>query len=176
MSDQDDRDAELAAKVPRKAREPNPAVYDEATNTVRLRMQNGMDAIIDAEEYVRVKDYRWMSYNCWVVAMTKDHKPIYLHRWIVNAQPRQRVIFASANSYDCRKANLIYEDGVRTRKPPVPPHKRPGTRGYAMPKMRGQVRQHGFMDRENADGKITQRGAGPRPLILIEVEESEEEP
>lgn len=173
MGDEEDRDAALAAKVPRKTKEPNPAVYDEATNTVRMRMQNGMDAIIDAEDYVRVKDYRWMTYNCWVVALTKENRPVYLHRWVVSAKPRQRVIFASTNTYDCRKANLVYEDGFRTRRTPPPPNKRPGTRGYAMPRMRGQVRQYGFMDRQNAAGEITQRGAGPRPLILIEAEEEE---
>jgi hypothetical protein len=175
MADDDD-DAVREELIPRTTKRPNPAVYDEATNTVRMRMQNGIDAIIDAEDYHRVKDYRWMAGSCWIVAMTHDNKPVYLHRWVAGVARGQRVIFASSNNYDCRKQNLVYEDGVRTRKTPTPAHKKPGTRGYAMPRMRGQIRLHGFMDRQNADGEITQRGAGPRPLILIEVEESEEEP
>lgn len=168
-----DETEEKPPRLPRKCRHPNAAVYDEATATVRLRLSNGMDAIVDAEDYVRVKDYRWMSYNCWVVAMTKEGDPVYLHRWIANAKHRQRVHFASTDYYDCRKQNLIYEDGVRTRRQAPPEHKRPGKRGYAMPRIRGQVRQHGFMDRQNANGEITQRGVGPRPLILIEAEEDD---
>ena len=175
MADDDEEEVPWV-RIPRKTKRPNPAVYDEANSTVRLRLRNGMDAIVDAEDYHRVKDYRWMAWSCWVVAMTQERKPVYLHRWIVSAARGQHVIFASANSYDCRKANLVYEDGVRTRRTPTPAHKKPGTRGYAMPRMRGQIRLHGFMDRQNAAGEITQRGAGPRPLILIEVEESEEEP
>lgn len=163
-------------RVPKLTQEPNPAVYDAEKSCVRIRLANGFDAIVDAEDYHRVRPYRWHSRGG--VAAAEDPKsiPIYLHRWILGAKRNKNVMFASGDTYDCRKQNLIYQDGTHTRNP-RPAHLRPGTRGYAMSTnryaLRG-IRERGFCDRvDPKTGEVTQRGMGPRPLVLIERDDDE---
>lgn len=158
-------------RVPILARKPNDAVYDEANQCVRIRLANGFDAIVDAEDYHRVRPYRWIARGGVAAAETGTKSMIYLHRWIVGAKKNVRVMFASDDTYDCRKRNIIHQDRVHTRSP-RPAHLRPGTRGYAMSTNRYAIRgirERGFCDRvDPKTGEVTQRGMGPRPLVLIE--------
>ena len=86
----------------------NPARYRPADATVVLELSNGMEVLIDAEDYVRVREHYWMPLRDYVSAKVGGaRKPLYLHRFILNAPDTHRVDFRSPNKHDCRKANLL---------------------------------------------------------------------
>lgn len=86
----------------------NPARYRPADKTVVLELSNGTEVLIDAEDYVRVREHHWMPLRQYAVAKQGSARtPIYLHRFVLNAPDTHRVDFRSDNRLDCRKSNLL---------------------------------------------------------------------
>ncbi len=85
---------------------PNRAWYKPEENTVILELACGK-ALIDAEDYVRVKDYRWLSIAGYVGARPSHQPTIYLQRLIMGATKHDRVAFRTNDVWDCRKGNLM---------------------------------------------------------------------
>lgn len=86
----------------------NKARYRPADATVVLELSNGTEVLIDAEDYVRVREHHWMPLQHYVVAKVgSGRKPLYLQRFILDVPDNYRVDFRSPNRHDCRKSNLL---------------------------------------------------------------------
>jgi hypothetical protein len=84
----------------------------------------GYEVILDDEDYEKIKDLKWYNaktgnkkinresygpyflYCSIITRRPHRHKMIYLHRFIMNAQPGQIVDHKSRNTLDNRKSNL----------------------------------------------------------------------
>lgn len=72
-----------------------------------IRLTKGYTAIIDLEDYERIKDIPWqacLSHNN--VYAANSGKGLYLHRMIMNAPKGKQVDHINGNSLDNRKSNL----------------------------------------------------------------------
>lgn len=73
-------------------------LYDTRGNTVAV-------AIVDVEDYPRVKDYKWY-YRKGYVATTVNGEKVFLHRFIMNTPKGFFVDHKNGNTLDNRKENL----------------------------------------------------------------------
>ena len=63
-------------------------------------------AIIDAEDYSKIKNYTWS--NCKGYARTAiGDKTVHMHQIIMNSKPGEFIHHANRNPLDNRKANLV---------------------------------------------------------------------
>jgi len=138
---------------------PNKAVYKPEENAVIILMASGK-AIIDAEDYVRVKDYCWMVYSGFAAMRRPGNRsPVYLHRVIMNAESGDRVLFASSDNLDCRKANLVHIPKKDVSKPKV----KTETNGF---RYNSAARKRPFLDQvDPRTGEVVVYGSGPRGFV-----------
>lgn len=84
---------------------------------IEIELTKGYKAIIDEDDYDRVKDYHWFAdiikgkgrtYIYAAVYIQKSHirNGIYLHRFLINAKKGEFVDHKNGNTLDCRKSNL----------------------------------------------------------------------
>ncbi len=77
-------------------------------------------AIVDDEDFERISKRKWW-YNKYYGCATKQGKTIYLHRYVINAGPKEVVEHINENPLDCRKDNLIISNqsfnNIRKSKP-----------------------------------------------------------
>lgn len=85
---------------------PNRAYYKPEENTVIIELSAGK-ALVDAEDYWRLRPYRWIVIAGYVATRPREEKPIYLQRMVMNAEKHERVAFRTNDVWDCRKANLM---------------------------------------------------------------------
>lgn len=76
---------------------------------IPIPLSQGKDALIDLEDYERVTQYNWCA--CWInsgwyAKSWAGGKQIYLHRFVVNAAPKQKIDHENGDTLDCRKSNL----------------------------------------------------------------------
>lgn len=81
-----------------------------------IELTQGFVAIIDAEDWKRVKKYKWhvhfsrgrgRAQGQPYARASIDGKKVSLHRFIVQAQPGSHVDHDNWQTLDCRKENLI---------------------------------------------------------------------
>lgn len=84
-----------------------------------IKLLGGYTAIIDDEDFNRIKSYNWfadliknknITYIYAAVYVQKDYvrTGIYLHRLILNAPKNKWVDHINGNTLDCRKCNLRF--------------------------------------------------------------------
>jgi hypothetical protein len=93
------------------------------TNFRTINLSQGKVAIVDAEDYERVNQFKWYAtkmrrrtctrfYACrtiWLgVHKKKKHEMVFLHRFIMNAPAGVTVDHANRDPLDCRKSNLRF--------------------------------------------------------------------
>ena len=78
------------------------------THSIPLR--NGVSTSLDDEDYARAKDFRWhKTANGYVAGTVVEggvRRRVYLHRWLLDAQPGQLVDHLDGNPLNNRRTNL----------------------------------------------------------------------
>jgi hypothetical protein len=96
-----------------------------------IPLTKGRVALIDDEDYERVSQYKWCL-SCGRYAQSKmgnrRNKPVYLHRFIMNAQPGQEVDHINRNTLDNRRSNLRFCSHQKNMANSV--HVKKGASGY----------------------------------------------
>jgi len=91
-----------------------------------ILLTRGFAAIIDAEDYKRVKKYKWHTH----ISKGKNKKPgqpyaranikgkkVYLHRFVMNStDPLKQVDHGNHQTLDCRKGNLEETDHITNQR------------------------------------------------------------
>lgn len=79
-------------------------------NVRRLALSRGMFAVVDAEDYARVKDFKWSAVQAesglFYAARWVKRRQIYLHRFITDAADGARIDHRDGDGLNCRKENL----------------------------------------------------------------------
>jgi hypothetical protein len=78
---------------------------------MNLELNNGIVAIIDDEDGLKISAYTWKAYwfkrsACYYITSHDGRKTIYLHRVIMSAQKGQVVDHRNRNTLDNRRDNL----------------------------------------------------------------------
>lgn len=71
-----------------------------------LVLMNGRIAVVDDEDFHRVKGYNWTVDPQGYVRAENDGEPLYLHRLVMRADSGERVEIKNSNPLDCRRQNL----------------------------------------------------------------------
>lgn len=78
--------------------------------TQSIRLRNGVCAYLDDADYDRSTDFHWHKtlngYAAGSVVEQGVRKRVYLHRWLMNAQPGQLVDHIDGNKLNNRRSNL----------------------------------------------------------------------
>jgi len=145
---------------------PNRAYYKPEENTVIIELAAGK-ALVDAEDYVRVRNYRWIVIAGYVGARPREEKPVYLQRVVMQAEKHERVAFRSNDVWDCRKQNLI----LYQHRPSRPYGAERNARGgHLMPNV--FLDDKTFMDYVDPNtGEVLIHGRGPKDRIYDIAEE-----
>ena len=90
--------------------------HDPATAALppcRIRLTNGLDALVDAADYEAMADYlwspRWMQRGRYIYVVRpsgSNGEVVFMHRQILLAEPRERITFVNGNGLDVRRCNL----------------------------------------------------------------------
>lgn len=97
--------SELSAK--RKYKGPND--YHQEGNLIYISLYDGTEAIIDAEDYPKIKDFRWShAKNGYAISRKTDHGHMHLlHREVLGLKTERIVVdHLNGNPLDNRKENL----------------------------------------------------------------------
>lgn len=75
-----------------------------------LRLRGGASTMLDDTDYDRAKDFRWhKTTNGYVAGFVMEQgvrRRVYLHRWLLEAQPGQIVDHIDGNKLNNRRSNL----------------------------------------------------------------------
>jgi hypothetical protein len=78
--------------------------------TQAIRLRGGVSTYLDDADYDRAKNYRWHKtqngYAAGFVVEQGVRKRVYLHRWLLEAQPGQIVDHIDGNKLNNRRSNL----------------------------------------------------------------------
>lgn len=79
------------------------------TKVVRIPLGKGRFAVIDVEDYGKVKKHKWYAQKIAgrYYAVSRNTRHGLLHRLIVDAAINERTKFESENKLDCRKSNIV---------------------------------------------------------------------
>ena len=92
-----------------KTKKPNKIIYSDE-NEVHLEMNGNAILIVDAEDYDKIKDYRWCVHNkegyCKVQHTSNKGSPVPLARYLMNAPKGMYVDHINHDPLDNRRSNL----------------------------------------------------------------------
>ena len=96
----------------------------------KLRLAGGHHAIVDAEDYEKIREYKWhrQKGRYTFYARRNGRKSngvkglsVYLHRQVIGASDKSEVDHKNGNGLDCRKTNLVEttrsNNGLNSRVP-----------------------------------------------------------
>jgi len=78
-------------------------------STIKIPLSRGKVVLIDADDFDKVKDFQWHAQDGpkpYAKRISRDKKPVYMHRVITGAQPGQMVDHINCDALDNRKHNL----------------------------------------------------------------------
>lgn len=84
-------------------------IFDQESRTIKGVDCNGIEFLLDLEDYNKVKDYCWhVNKRGYVVANSRNgsNRVVWMHRIITNASDRDIVDHINWNRQDNRKSNL----------------------------------------------------------------------
>jgi hypothetical protein len=82
---------------------------EQAEQIKTISLTQGLFAIVDAEDYERVNQYKWHArceHGYWYASRKKDGRTYKLHWEIIGRKDGLMVDHRNGNGLDCRKSNL----------------------------------------------------------------------
>ncbi len=73
---------------------------------MKIPLNNGSMAIIDPEDFPKIKDYTWRIDSTGYASTTIDKKPVRMHRVVAPVKPNLVVDHINRNKLDNRRSNL----------------------------------------------------------------------
>jgi hypothetical protein len=90
------------------------------SKTVRLPLTQGQFAIIDREDFKRVRKYKWYATKIGgrYYACAHGRECLYLHRVVIGASKNEKTRIKGENKLDCRKENIVKWKIVHSNRKP----------------------------------------------------------